>query len=124
MLQVHITGMHISQARRFSHYCARAIVGQATRAKTVLYEKSVCKEWSESIPNKRLYRFCTVQASKHNRRLSYLQLSMMVNWEVSEYAVRNDLCREGLKRYISRAKPPISERSRVTRLTWALEHLS
>jgi hypothetical protein len=51
LTDIHLfTGMPISQARTFSHYCARAIVGQATRAKTVLYEKSVCKEWSRVNP--------------------------------------------------------------------------
>lgn len=57
-----------------------------------------------------------VCAFKKNRRMSYSQIPRALEWECSEYAIRNALRRAGFQRYYARRKPPISEANRVARL--------
>lgn len=59
-------------------------------------------------------------ASKTNRRMSWLELSMI--WSCSEKAIRNALISRNFHRRIGRKKPPISEKNRLLRLQWAIEH--
>jgi transposase len=64
--------------------------------------------------------------SRTNRLMSYLHLATgpFASWRVGEYAIRSALRKEGFKRYVARAKPPLSERNKAIRLEWAQEHVS
>jgi len=63
--------------------------------------------------------------SKLSRRLSYLHLSLAFeSWNVSEYAIRTCLRNAGFKRYIARAKPPLSEKNIRARKAWAHDHIN
>jgi len=63
-----------------------------------------------------------VISSKKARLMTYLQLAMYFAWGVTEYAIRSALRRAGFKRYIARAKPPLSNANKEARLAWAYEH--
>jgi hypothetical protein len=67
-----------------------------------------------------------VCSTRTNRLLSYQQLAIgpFSHWGVSEYAIRNALRKEGFKRYVARAKPPLSDKNKADRLQWALQHVS
>ena len=55
-----------------------------------------------------------VRSTKVTRRLSYLQLALHFNWGVD--AVQGCLERAGYKRYVARAKPPLSEANKRARI--------
>jgi transposase len=61
--------------------------------------------------------------NKTNRRLSWYQIPVVMGLNVSYYCVRNALRNAGFSRRVARRKPPISERNRLARLQWAIEHL-
>jgi len=44
-------------------------------------------------------------------------------WEVTQYAIRTALRSRGYTRRVAHAKPPLTERNRQIRATWAQEHL-
>jgi transposase len=64
-----------------------------------------------------------VCSSKEYRRASWPQLAARLGMPDRVYAVRNALRNEGFARYVARRKPPISERNRLLRLSWALTHV-
>ena len=65
-----------------------------------------------------------VRMSRETRRMSYLELSSKFpDWNVGELAIKNALERRGYSRCIARQKPPISERNRAIRRSWAEAHL-
>jgi hypothetical protein len=53
-----------------------------------------------------------VCSSRTNRLLSYQQLSVTLNWGVSEYAIRDALRRVGFRRYVACTKTPLSEENK------------
>ncbi len=63
-----------------------------------------------------------MRSTKVTRRLLYLQLALHFNWGVD--AVQGCLERAGYKRYVARAKPPLSEANKRARIRWAEEHLN
>jgi hypothetical protein len=66
-----------------------------------------------------------VCASKRNRRIYYLELSLsLFEQTIREQAIRNALYRHGFRRCVARYKPPISEANRIKRLAWAYKHLN
>jgi len=66
-----------------------------------------------------------VCASKENRRMTFLQLSLVLFSGVfGMWTIKRALYRLGFRRRIARRKPPISEANRVARLNWALEHVN
>lgn len=67
-----------------------------------------------------------IRYSRTNRLMSYLHLATgpFASWEVGEYAIRNALRKYGFKRYVARAKPPLSEGNKAMRLEWALAHVN
>ena len=70
-----------------------------------------------------LVRF--VCASKTNRRMSHLDLSLNVfNGQYTAYILKRHLDQLGFHRRIARQKHPISEANRLQRLAWAHEHLN
>ena len=74
-------------------------------------------------PHRReLIRF--IRSSKKTRRMSYQEVAINLNWNVSESSIRKALQKEGLFRRVTRKKSPISEANRVARLQWAWEHLN
>jgi transposase len=62
-------------------------------------------------------------SSKEYRRALWPQLAARLGMPDRTYAVRNALRNEGFARHIARRKPPISERNRLLRLSWALAHV-
>lgn len=52
-----------------------------------------------------------VCASRRNRRMSYLEISLALNWDVSALAIQNSLERAGFLRHVARRKPHISEKT-------------
>src|SRR6266576_5631946 len=58
--------------------------------------------------------------------MTYVHLANdpFAHWQIGEYTIRNALRKEGFKRYVARAKPPLSERNKALRLQWAQEHLT
>ena len=67
-----------------------------------------------------------VCSSRTNRLMSYIHLASgpFAQWDVGEFVIRHALYKEGFRRWVARAKPPISEANRIKRLRWAEEHLS
>lgn len=64
-----------------------------------------------------------VTASKKNRRMGYIELAaIMFAGIFGIWAIKNTLYRLGFRRRVARKKPPITEKNRVLRLNWALEH--
>ena len=64
-----------------------------------------------------------VCASKRNRRMPFWQIPLELGWDVSADAIHTALKRAGFSRRLARKKPPISEKNRLLRLAWAIEHL-
>jgi transposase len=62
--------------------------------------------------------------NKKNRRLPWYQIPVVMGLDVSYYCVRNALRNAGFSRRVARRKPPITERNRLARLQWAIEHLN
>jgi hypothetical protein len=88
-------------------------------------QKHLCgaKAKLDYIQTQALIRF--ISASRTNRRMSYLQVAAVLDWpNVGEYAIQHALEREGYHRQVGRIKPPISEKNRILRLAWAIEHIS
>jgi len=65
-----------------------------------------------------------VCALKGNRRTPWAKIPIILELDVSYYAVRTALRKAGFSRRVARHKPPISERNRLVRLQWAIEHLN
>lgn len=63
-----------------------------------------------------------VTASSYNRQLPYSRIPGVLGWNVGEYCIRHALRQLGYRRCVGRVKPPISEKNRLARLQWALEH--
>lgn len=63
--------------------------------------------------------------SRTKRLMSYIHLANgpFSHWEVGEYAIRSALRKRGFKRWVARAKPPLSDKSKADRLEWAQSHL-
>ena len=95
---------------------------------TIRQVNYACKETTQATPQKRsgrppiltqaqveeLVEF--VCASKTNRRMSFAQLTEVLNFGVKKDAIRNTLLREGFHRRLAMRKPPISEKNRKLRL--------
>jgi hypothetical protein len=62
-----------------------------------------------------------VCASRKNRRITWFEISLL--WGCSEKAIDNAFKSRGFHRRIAWKKPVISEKNRVLRLQWAIEHL-
>ena len=66
-----------------------------------------------------------VCASKKNRRMSFLELSLVLFSAVfGVWAIKKAIYRLSFRRRIARWKPPLSEKNRQARLKWAREHVS
>lgn len=66
-----------------------------------------------------------VCASRKNRRMTFLQLSLVLFAGIfGVWAIKHALYRLGFRRRVARRKPPITEENRVKRLNWALEHVN
>jgi transposase len=63
-------------------------------------------------------------ASNSNRRTSWVKIPIILELNVSFYAVRTALRNAGFARRVARRKPPISETNRQRRLQWAIEHVN
>jgi len=59
--------------------------------------------------------------SRKNRRMPWLEIAMI--WGCSEKAIGNAFKSRGFSRRIAQKRPVISEKNRVLRLQWAIEHL-
>jgi len=65
-----------------------------------------------------------VCTSKQSRRMSFIQLSMLLfAGRYGVWVIKRTLYRLGFRRRVARKKPPISEVNRQKRLAWASEHL-
>jgi len=66
-----------------------------------------------------------VTATRVRRRLPYYPIPFEIGWPgVSETIIQHALEKEGFKRHVARRKPVISEKNRLARLAWAIEHLN
>jgi transposase len=65
-----------------------------------------------------------VCAKNANRRASWSKIPILLGLDVSYYTIRNALRNAGFSRCVARRKPPISERNRISRLRWAIKHIS
>ena len=66
-----------------------------------------------------------VCASKKNRRISFLELSLVLFSAVfGVWAIKHALYRLGFRRRIARQKPPLSKKNRIARLEWAKAHVN
>jgi hypothetical protein len=99
-------------------------IGRATRS-----DRATMEQRSERLKilsleqEEELIRF--VCASKTNRRMSFLDLSLNVfNGQYTAYVLKRCLDRLGFHRRIAREKHPISEVNRLKRLAWAHEHIN
>lgn len=64
-----------------------------------------------------------VTSSKKTRRMGFLELSTIIFAGVyGEWVIKHALYRLGFRRRVARKKPPITERTRKLRETWAKEH--
>jgi transposase len=63
-----------------------------------------------------------VCASPRNRRTAWAKIPIILELNVSFYAIRTALRNAGFARRVARRKPPISETNRQRRLQWAIEH--
>ncbi len=63
--------------------------------------------------------------SRTHRLMSYIQLASgpFAHWSVGEYVIRSALRTRGFKRWIARAKPPLSAKNRADRLQWTHDHV-
>ncbi|OAG04261.1 uncharacterized protein CC84DRAFT_1219462 [Paraphaeosphaeria sporulosa] len=66
-----------------------------------------------------------IKSSRTARQMSYQALTEgpFAEWEVTQYAIRTALRSRGYTRRVTHAKPPLTERNRQIRATWAQEHL-
>jgi transposase len=62
--------------------------------------------------------------NKRNRRTPWYQIPTAIGLNVSYYCVRNALRKAGFARRVPRRKPPITERNRIARFEWAIQHLN
>ena len=68
-----------------------------------------------------------VRSSPEGRTMSFLELSMhnqFAHWNCSEQLIRKALKTRGYKRYVARAKPPLTAVNKAKRLTFAHAHAS
>ena len=65
-----------------------------------------------------------VTSSARARQMSYLELSTVFEWNVSEYAIKRALRTEGFQRCIALRKPPLSEANKQQRYAFAQAHLN
>lgn len=65
-----------------------------------------------------------VTQTQATRDLSWKELPKCLSWEAwcGEKAIRRAFKLEGYVRGVKRRKPPLSEKNRLARLTWAIEH--
>jgi transposase len=63
-------------------------------------------------------------ATKGNRRTPWAKIPIILELDVSHHAIRTALRNAGYSRRVARRKPPISERNRLARLQWAIQHLN
>lgn len=61
---------------------------------------------------------------KANRRTSWIKILIVLELNVSYYCIRIALRNVGFARRVARRKPSLSERNRIQRLYWAIEHLN
>jgi hypothetical protein len=65
-----------------------------------------------------------IQGSRSARQASWDELANIFDhFGVSPQTIRDSLKRRGYRRYVARAKPPLSPRTRALRLQWALDHI-
>jgi hypothetical protein len=66
-----------------------------------------------------------ISHSRSTRIMTYLQLAVgpFSHWSVSHNTIRYALRKKGYKRYIARAKPPLSEENKQRRYNWASSHV-
>jgi hypothetical protein len=62
-----------------------------------------------------------VSVSRKNRRMPWIEITLI--WGCLEKAIGSAFKSRGYSRHIARKKPVISEKNRVLRLQWAMEHL-
>ncbi len=66
-----------------------------------------------------------IQSKRSRRLLSYERLAIhFKELEVGPQAIKNALERRGYRRYVARQKPPLSEKNKRDRLSFAQEHLN
>jgi DNA-binding CsgD family transcriptional regulator len=65
-----------------------------------------------------------ITQSKETRRMGFEELIHRLQLPVSKNTLRRALARRGYHRYKALRKPPLSNRTRALRLTWALEHVN
>ena len=61
-------------------------------------------------------------ASRKNRRTSWISIPTLLHLNVSYKTIRTALRNAGFSRRVARRKPPISEKNRLARLRFAIEH--
>ena len=64
-----------------------------------------------------------VTGNAYNRRVPWAEIPSCLGWTCGLKAIRTAFRKEGYARRIARRKPPISEKNRIDRLQWAMEHL-
>jgi hypothetical protein len=65
-----------------------------------------------------------ITSSKEARRMPYKEVTRALQLPVCKATLRKALARRGYHRCKALRKPPLSERTRALRLTWALEHVN
>lgn len=65
-----------------------------------------------------------ITQSKETRRMSFKELIERLELPVTKNTLRKALARRGYHRCKALRKPPLSDRTRRLRLTWALEHVN
>lgn len=65
-----------------------------------------------------------ITSSKKTRRMPYIQVNLELQLHASESIIRRAMKKEGIFRRLARKKPPISEKNRLLRLAWAMEHVN
>lgn len=63
-----------------------------------------------------------ISQSKEHRRMTLLEVSVTLAYNVGPGAIEHALKKHGYYRRLARRKPPISEKNRAIRLRWAIEH--
>ena len=56
--------------------------------------------------------------------MSFQKLAEVMDWGVKKDAIRTALLREGFYRRLAMRKPPITEKNRILRYNWAVEHVN
>ncbi len=74
-----------------------------------------------SAQKQELYNY--IESSQEHRLAPWIQLLLLLGWDVSERTVRQALKEGGFGRRHTRTKPSISEANRKKKLKWAKEHV-